>query len=50
MTLDLGPTAPTTGFPACRDSNRKLLTDVNNPGAVRRTSPQTRPALSTGSG
>ena len=35
MTLDLGPTAPTTGFPACRDSLRKLLTDVSNPGAVR---------------
>ena len=35
MTLDLGPTAPTTGFPACRDSLRKLLTDASNPGAVR---------------
>lgn len=35
MTFDLGPTAPTTGFPACRDSLRKLLTDSNNPGAVR---------------
>ena len=35
MTFDLGPTAPTTGFPACRDSLRKLLTDASNPGAVR---------------
>ena len=33
MTLDLGPTAPTTGFPACRDSLRKLLTD-EDPGPV----------------